>query len=338
LGELELIRTIRERIGKPGRGTVVGVGDDAAVYDPPSGLELLTCDAFVEGVHFRRDFATLWEIGAKCMVANVSDIAAMGGFPARAVVSICVPGDAGGRDVEELYEGMLDVCGRYAVEIVGGDVVASNQGFVISIALLGVVGRDRVVTRSGAIVGDILAVTGRLGASEAGLLSLVEGLPDDAAVREARRKHLLPVPRLPEAQALIDVATPRAMIDVSDGLSSDVWHLAEESDVTIVLHEAGIPVAPVAEEIARRLGLDPIELALSSGEEFELIVAIPPSEMTRAAEHVVAVTGTELHRIGEVVRGGAGCALRRRGGSEEPLRRTGYEHLAGARGRGGAGR
>jgi thiamine-monophosphate kinase len=334
VGELDLIRRIRERIGTPGRGTVVGIGDDAAVYDPPSGLELLTCDAFVEGVHFRRDFATPGEIGAKCMIANVSDVAAMGGFPARAVVSLCVPGDARDEDVADLYNGMLDVCARYAFEIVGGDVVSSNQGFVISIALLGVVGRDRVVTRSGAVVGDAIVVTGRLGSSEAGLRSFLERLPDDATVREVRRRHLLPTPRVAEAQALIDVATPRAMIDVSDGLSSEAWHLAEESGVTIVLHEDRVPVAPAAEAIARRLGLDPVELALSSGEEFELLVAIPPSEMRRSAEHVAAVTGTELSLIGEVVREGVGCEFVRRDGRVESLRRSGYEHLA-ASGRGG---
>jgi len=327
VGELELIRRIRERIGDPSTGTLVGLGDDAAVFESSSGLELLTCDAFVEGVHFRRDFASLSEIGAKCMVANVSDVAAMGGFPSRAVISIAVPAGMTEADVEELYAGMLDVAERHGVEVVGGDVVSSTAGLFISIALTGVVDPGRVVTRAGAVVGDAVVVTGTLGGSRAGLLALIEGLQGDEYVETAKRRHLLPVARVAEAQALIDVATPHAMIDVSDGLASEVWHLAEEGGVGIALSEQAIPIAPEAREVAGRLGVDPLVLALGSGEEFEIVVAIPPSEFERAAEHVAAVTGTPLTRIGEVVEGGDGCVLRRKDGSVEPLPRLGYEHL-----------
>ena len=161
-GELALIERIRRMVGAPGRGTVVGIGDDAAVLEPAGELELFTCDAFVEGVHFRRDLASFREIGAKCMVANVSDVAAMGGFPTKATVAVCVPPDVTAGEVDELYAGMLDACRRYGAEIVGGDVVSSPRGLVVSIALLGAVGRERVVTRSGAMVGDALLVTGNI--------------------------------------------------------------------------------------------------------------------------------------------------------------------------------
>ncbi len=325
--EFDLIDRIRKTIGAPGPGTVVGIGDDAAVYEPPGGLELFTCDAFVEGVHFRRDFASFREIGSKCMVANVSDIAAMGGFPTRATVSLCVPPDMGEAQAVELYDGMLEVCRRYAVEIVGGDVVGSPSGLMVSVALLGAVDRGRVVTRAGAVVGDAIVVTGDLGASEAGLLALTRGLEGGGAVDEAKRKHLLPTPRLAEAQAIIDVATPRAMIDVSDGLSSDVRHIADESGVGITLIEEALPVAPAARKIAERVGVDPTKLVLGSGEEFELVVAISPSEVERAAEHVATVTGTRVTRIGEVTEASQGCSLVRTDGSSEPLARLGYEHL-----------
>lgn len=330
VGELALIERIRRMIGAPGPGTVVGVGDDAAVLEPAGGLELFTCDAFVEGVHFRRDFATFAEIGAKCMVANVSDVAAMGGFPTKATVALCVPPDMTAADVDQVYAGMLDVCRRYGAEIVGGDVVSSREGLVISIALLGTVGRERVVTRSGAVVGDVLLVTGRLGGSEAGLRALARELPGEGPVRDAVRRHLAPVPRIAEAQAFIDVATPRAMIDVSDGLSSELWHMAEESEVGVTIWEKRIPIAPSAAEVARRLGVEPLELALGSGEEFELLVAIPASETERTIEHVSAVTGTEVTRIGEVVPAGRGCTLVRADNREEPLARLGYEHLVAA--------
>jgi thiamine-monophosphate kinase len=328
VGELELIRRIRDRLGGPGRGTVVGLGDDAAVFEPPKGLELFTCDAFVEGVHFRRDFSSLREIGAKCMVANVSDVAAMGGFPTRATVALCVPAGTPSEAVDELYEGMITIAERYAFEIVGGDVVSSREGLVVSIALLGAAETGRVVTRSGAVVGDVVVATGSFGGSEAGLLSLLEGLPGSAAVDAARRRHISPLARLREAQAIIEVATPHAMIDVSDGVSTEVWHIAEESGVGVRLDGGAIPIAPEAAEVARTLGRDPLAVALDSGEEFELLVAIPLSELSRTVDHVQAVTGTGVTKIGEVVEASRGCALTRGDGTEVPLERGGYEHLS----------
>jgi thiamine-monophosphate kinase len=329
VGELEIIRRVRRKIGGPAPGTLIGLGDDAAAFEPASGLELFTSDAFVEGVHFRRDFASLRDIGAKCMVANVSDVAAMGGFPTRATVALCVPGGTPNAEIEELYDGMIAVSERYAFEIVGGDVVSSREGLVISIALLGAVEPDRVVTRSGAVVGDAVVVTGSLGGSEAGLLSLIEDLPGGAAVDGVRRRHLAPSPRLAEAQAIIDVATPHAMIDVSDGLSTEAWHIAEESGVGVRLAAASVPIDAAAVEVAREMGRDPLALALGSGEEFELVVTIPASEIARTTDHVEGVTGTGITRIGEVVEASLGCTLVRPDGSEVPLERGGYEHLSG---------
>jgi len=330
VAEFDLIKRIREAIGPPGNGTLVGLGDDTAVYEPPGPgrLELLTCAAFVEGVHFRRDYATFEEIGAKCMVANISDVAAMGGSPARAVLSICVPSDMTDKDADALYSGALDVCRRYGAEVVGGDTVSSPAGLIVSVALTGHVDRYHVVTRGGAVVGDAIIVTGELGGSEAGLRALAQGLPDEGGVPDAKLRHLRPTARVAEARALIEVATPHAMIDVSDGLSSDVWHIAEESNVGIAIEADRIPVAPCAVDVAERLGVDPLELALASGEEFELIVAIPKNEVERATEHVEAVTGTGVTCIGEVVGAGMGCTLVRRDGGAEPLERGGYEHLS----------
>ncbi len=329
MAEFDLIKRIRKTIGPPGHGTLVGLGDDTAVYEPPGPgqLEFLTCDAFVEGVHFRRDYATFEEIGAKCMVANISDVAAMGGSPARAVLSICIPPDMTDEDVDALYRGALDVCRRYGAEVVGGDTVSSPAGLVVSVALTGYADRYHVVTRAGAVVGDAIVVTGALGGSEAGLRALVQGLPDEGGVPDARRRHLMPAARVAEARALIEVATPHAMIDVSDGLSSDVWHIAEESNVGIALDAGSIPLAPCVADIAKRLGIDPLELALASGEEFELVVAIPKNEVERAAEHVEAVTGTGVTCVGEVVGAEMECTLVRRDGGAEPLVRGGYEHL-----------
>lgn len=334
---MQLIRRIREAVGDPGPGTRIGIGDDAAVLEAPGELQVFTCDAFVERVHFDRGFASLREIGAKCMLSTVSDVAAMGGFPAQAVITLCIPPGSSDEDVVALYTGMLEAGACHGAEIVGGDIVSSTEGIVVSIALLGAVGRERVVTRRGAVLGDALVVTGCLGGSAAGLIALSRGLPDVPGVIEAKRRHLAPEPRVAEAQALIDVATPHAMIDVSDGLSTDVLHIAEESRVGVILDERSIPVAPSAAAVAEAVGGDAIEMALGSGEEFELVVALPPSEVGRAAEHLAAVTGTRLTRIGEIVEEARGCLLRRAGGAVEPLARTGYEHLAGGSDGGGGG-
>ena len=328
IGERELIKRIRSAVGAPGRTTIVGIGDDAAVFEPPGEYELITCDAFVDGVHFRRDFANYREIGAKCMVANVSDIAAMGGFPTRAVLSLAIPERMSTKDVEDLYLGFLDVSRHFSFEIVGGDMVSSRYELSISITLLGAVGRDRVVTRAGAVVGDAILVTGKLGGSEAGLQVLSRGIPAKGARTDAIRRHLRPIPRIAEAQALLDVATPHAMIDISDGLGTELWHIAAESGVGIRLMEKAIPIDPVAAELAGTLGTTPEKLALGSGEEFELVACIPQSEAERTIEHVKAVTGTDVVVVGEVVAASDGCTLVLGDGRDVELPRAGYEHLA----------
>ena len=335
-GERELIRRIRESVGAPGRATIIGIGDDAAVFEPVPGLGLMTCDAFVEGIHFRRDFATFREIGTKCMVANISDIAAMGGFPTRAVVCLCIPAHITETDISAIYDGMLDACRRFSFDLVGGDIVDSPSDLVIAITLMGAAGRERIVTRSGAVVGDAIMVTGRIGGSEAGLRALTAGLPREGAVLEVVRRHLRPVPRVAEAQAFLDVATPHAMIDISDGLGSELWHVAEESGVGVRIEESLIPIDESAILVADELGCSALELAMGSGEEFELIVAIPRPEMLRTAEHVAAVTGTTATHIGDVVDAAQGCSLIRSDGSVESLARSGYEHLGGE-GKGGDG-
>jgi len=150
LGELSLIEKLRELIGPPGAGTIIGLGDDAAIIEPPAGLTVFTCDAFVEDVHFSREYASLEDIGWKCMVANLSDVAAMGGFPAHAVVSVAVGPSLSEDDVLELYRGLLHASSEFGAEIVGGDVVTSTSGLMVSVALLGVADPERVVTRRGA--------------------------------------------------------------------------------------------------------------------------------------------------------------------------------------------
>ena len=298
VGEHELIDLIRKAVGGPSGATLVGIGDDAAVYEPTGELALLTCDAFVEDVHFRRSFAAFGLIGAKFVISSVSDIAAMGGFPTHAVVSLGVPGDMSAADVERLYAGMLDAARRYGVEIVGGDIVASRSGLLASVAMVGTVSRERVVTRAGAVVGDVVLTTGRFGGSEAGLKSLTEGLKNTGLVRAAMRRHLEPVARIAEAQALIDVATPHAMIDVSDGLSTDALHIAEMSGVSVDIHAELVPVSADARTLAARTGRDPLWHALNDGEDYELLFCLPNSQGADLAQ--AGLDDLPVALIGEV--------------------------------------
>jgi thiamine-monophosphate kinase len=261
------------------------------------------------------------------MIANISDIAAMAGHPTKAVVSLCVPDSLTSADVSSLYDGMLEACRQYGAEVVGGDVVASARDLTISVAMMGVAKKGRVVTRAGAIVGDAVLVTGRLGSAEAGLMALKRQLDDEGLVLDAKGKHRMPAARVLEAAALLDVATPMAMIDISDGLASELWHIAEESNVGVRILSDRVPIADAAVDVAERLGVEALELALYGGEEFELVVTMPASEVERTIAHVRAVTGTEMTRIGDVVGADHGCTIVDSAGASSQLERRGYEHF-----------
>ena len=361
-GEFEVIRRIGHALPEPDPSVLLGVGDDAAAITPMPGMTtLLTTDTFVEGVDFDLAFSSWRQIGWKCMAANFSDIAAMGGVPRHALTTLCLPVHRALEDVEALYAGFHDLAGHagHPVSIVGGDLSSTDGPTVISITVSGEAAEEHIARRSGARVGDLLCVTGHLGASEIGLRllrlpreRLAEGRPATeetatsgatATAEAADRldskqpadrfegvlcRHRTPVPRVREGVLLANSGWVRAMIDVSDGLSSDALHVGRDSGVGLNLNGNALPIAEETRQAMEELRLDPVGTALESGEEFELLCAVAPEGVERLAAELAERTGTPLTPIGECVTGARGYTITDHTGSR-PLRPKGYEHFSG---------
>lgn len=327
LSERELIGRLRDRIGKPGEGVVVGIGDDAAVIDEggPDYL-LLTDDAFIDQVHFDLGTWTPRQVGIKAMAATLSDIAAMGGKARTCLVSLILPQAFETRLLDELYDGLIATASRYHVSIVGGNVVAGPR-LGLCLTATGSVEKAKLCLRSGAEAGHLFAVTGDLGRSEAGRLAAAGTLSvDEEAARTARAKHFEPMPRLEEAAALVGAVRVGAMIDISDGLASEVHHIAHESGVGARIVAAAIPIQDATRTIARAAGIDPVRLALGGGEDFELLLTLPP-HLFETARQALAGLGTPLAAIGEVLPREKGVELADEDGQARPLELAGWDHL-----------
>jgi thiamine-monophosphate kinase len=304
--ESALVDRLRERFGAaslaPGQDEV-GIGDDAAVVRCPGSHLLFALDLVVEGVHFDLALGSLADAGWKAVAVNVSDIAAMGGWPLHAVCGLVAPP---GTNIESIMDGMSDASAAYEVALVGGDLSAGSQ-LVVSVAITGTTGDRRPVLRSGARAGDAVMVTGPLGASAAGLAGLRERAVDDVH-GAAQRAYLRPEARVREGvEAAAGGAT--AMIDISDGLSRDLDHIARESQVGMRLVD--VPVQPGAT----------IEQALGGGEDYELAFTVSPGSIAGLADRFRRAELREPLRIGECV---ADPSVRTLRGVDLPI--VGWEH------------
>ncbi len=324
IGEFGLIDLIKRGLPSQGEKVLVGIGDDTAVIRGEGGNCLLfTCDALVAGVHFDLSYTPYRELGWKAMAANLSDIASMGGIPGYALVSLCLPSSTAPTEVEELYRGMRELSERLGVRIVGGDTVSSPV-LMISLALIGEVRKEHLVTRSGAKPGDSLLVTGTLGGSEVGLELLKGKRSLPKGMEEIVRRHLAPMPRLKEARILVENLKPSAMIDISDGLALDLSHLAAESGVGAEIWKERIPLHPQAEEAARFLGKSPYDFALYGGEDYELLFTLSPDQVQKAKE-LLRETGLTL--IGQILPAEEGLVISEEG-RRSPLVVRGYNHFS----------
>lgn len=337
IGEFGLIERIRGLLPRAS-DALFGIGDDCAALRPTAGRDLLlTTDLLVDRVDFTRQTITPFRLGRKAMGVSLSDIAAMGGLPRAALITLALPSDEDTEFVEELYRGLQEEGARHGVEIIGGDLSASPT-LMIGITLVGEVEPGKAVRRSGAKPGDQIWITGQLGASAAGLAALKAGfrLREDQveapselsadvkeAIRVAIERHFCPIPRVREGRALAEAGVASAMIDLSDGLASDLRHLCRESGVSARIREDRIPVDPVASAIGRHLGKEPLSMALEGGEDFELL-------FTSSSEPIdildILSDGVKVTAVGEVEEEGQGCLLERRGGAAVPLT-GGYDHF-----------
>ena len=329
LSEDQLIEAIARVLSGEEPGVVLGIGDDAAVVQPGRGQTVLTTDLLVEGVHFERGGISAHDLGAKAITVNVSDIAAMAASPRYALVSLAVPADLDAAWVIELYGGMRDMCAEHALALVGGDTNRA-EAVVISIAVIGEVAPGKAVTRSGARTGDAIVVTGSLGAAAGGLA--VSRSSDPGSILSTSWGRALtvalarPVARVGEAHVLAS-AGATAMMDLSDGLAKDLSRLCLASGVGARVRTGDVPVATALAEGAEKLGVEALELALSGGEDYELLATMPLGSVTAARDELHETFGVPLTEIGEIVPA-EGLVAVDADGSEHPLPPAGWDHFA----------
>ena len=303
IGEFGLLGRISGMLAEQATGVVRGIGDDVAVLDA-SGPEYLlaTCDIQVEGVHFTREAITPYQLGRKAVAINVSDIAAMGGDPRWALVSLAIPGSTEVGYVEELYRGMREQAALAGVSVVGGNLSRMESIIVVDFTLLGLVAPERLTLRSTARAGDAILLTGSPGESRAGLELILR--PDLAVSSLSRQKllerHLCPQPRLVEGQLLARSGQVTSMIDVSDGVIGDLCHICKASGKGAEIEAASIPVSPAICEAAQGAGVDWLEWVLSGGEDYELMFTSSPEAVRGLKKMLLDETGTSCVQIGRI--------------------------------------
>ena len=327
LSEREILAVIRGMAGGPHPGVGLGIGDDAAMFHFAGGDALLTTDSMYEGVHFLPDYYDLSDVGWKAAAAGVSDIAAMGGEPTCALMSLAFGGAPTERKVREIVGGVLEMLRSCDCALIGGDVCRSGAGLAVTITVAGTPPARGPVGRGGASEGDIVGVTGTLGGSAAGLFVL-EGRSDDLRERYPRlvEAHLRPRPRV-RAGAILAEAGASAMEDVSDGLAADACNIAEESGLGLEAQADLVPLSTDTVALASEVGVNPLTWALSGGEDYELLFTAPPEHFDEAVRRLAEV-GTIASRLGRMRPAASGCALLHGDGESLDLRGAGYDHFA----------
>jgi len=330
IGEFGLIQRIAALLPPLQAGTKLGIGDDCAVFEQSKDgkLGILTTDMLVEGVHYSRDFASPYEIGWRAMAGNLSDIAAMGGIPRLALVSLGANDNTKINWVEELYKGMKDLAAIHKTDIAGGDTVTSNQG-IINIVILGEVEPAYAGYRSGARQGDALVVTGDLGGSHAGLEILRRGLdlmPEIKAYPVER--HLHPIPRLEAGRWIGAQPDHGALTDSSDGLARDLKNMADASNVGFKIELDKIPIHLSTRRVAELLDKKPVDFALQGGEDYELVFTLPKKDLPLRLIELEIQTGVAATIIGEVISPDQGILLQDSKGECHALSGFGFEHFS----------
>jgi thiamine-monophosphate kinase len=324
LGEFGLIELLAKIVGRPkGKQVLIGIGDDAACWRTGASTQIATSDSLIEDVHFTLSTTTWRELGWKALAVNLSDIAAMGGIPQYALVSLGLPGDTEVESIAELYEGIEELTRLFDVSIVGGDSVGAP---VVMVSLM-VVGKcpknQSILTRSAAATGDLIAVTGYLGASAAGLAVLRRGVErhsiDEETAARLREAHLRPYPRVLEGQALARCGV-KAAIDLSDGLVSDLGKLCKASGVGARIFISQIPVHPL---VRNSFGGDAVQLALSGGEDYELLF----TARSEVIERVRGAVDCPVTVIGKAVAEPEMVKVMDEHGNDLSVEKSGWEHF-----------
>ena len=332
LGEFGLIKHLTQFIELNQESTLKGVGDDAAVIDYKDEQTVISTDMLVEGVHFDLSYVPLRLLCYKSVVVNLSDIFAMNAVPKQILVSIAISSKFSLEALEELYAGMLLACKKYKVDLVGGDTTTSRSGLVLSITALGSSKAENIVYRNTAKEGNLLCVSGDLGGAYMGLQILEREKavfkdnpnlqPDLEGKDYILERQLKPEARQDVIQQLRELnIRPTAMIDISDGLSSEILHLCQQSEVGVELYEDKLPIDPLTFETAREFNLDPTVCVLSGGEDYELLFTIPISDYEKIK------TSMDITVIGHMTNASKGCLMVAKAGTVHELTAQGWNAL-----------
>jgi thiamine-monophosphate kinase len=328
IGEFGFIKKIsRGCLIRPDR-VIKGIGDDAAAFiTDPGYLNLITTDLLVERIHFLREAISGFDLGYKSLAVNLSDIAAMGGTAREAFVSIAIPEGCHLDYLEQIYDGIKNLAAKFEVNVLGGDTTGSRIDLIINIVVQGIVSKEELLCRDAARPGDIIFSTGFLGDSRAGLhLILNKITADTEALKSLLKSHLLPEPHLQEGRFLARRRGVHAAIDTSDGLSSDLGHIVEESRLGARLFADKIPVSQALEEFCTRFDFDPIHYALAGGEDYTLLCTITPESADQIANAFAKEFKRPLFRIGEIT-AEKQLALVYPDARTKPITSTGWDHF-----------
>jgi thiamine-monophosphate kinase len=332
LGEFGLIDRISQKFTPENPTSLKGIGDDAAVIDAGDDCLLISTDMLVEGIHFNFSYVPIHHLGYKAVAVNVSDIAAMNGRAEQITVSLALSNRFSVEAIDALYSGIKAACENYKVDLVGGDTTTSSSGLVISITVVGRAKKDKIAYRSGAQPNDIICVTGDLGAAFTGLQVLEREreifLANPAMQPDIEKYEYLVGRQLkPEARTdiIFDLADanvkPTAMIDISDGLASELFHLAKNSGVGIRIYEDKVPIDQIAYETAIEFKMDPITCALNGGEDYELLFTISKEDQEKIKNH------PDIHFIGYMHERKNENLLITKQGTAVPLQAQGWDHF-----------
>lgn len=332
LGEFGLIEHLTRNIELQNASTILGVGDDAAIIDHFGKQTVITTDLLVEGVHFDLVYTPLKHLGYKSVIVNLSDIYAMNAAPTQITLSLGISNRFSLEALDEFYEGVYAACNKYGVDLVGGDMTTSQKGFIISVTAIGEAAPDTFVKRNTAQKGDLLCVSGDLGAAYVGLLFLEREKKifiESPGVQPDLEGETYVIGRMLKPEARKDIIeffakqeiVPSSMIDISDGLSSEILHICKQSNLGCVLYEEKIPVHEEMKKAAYKFEIDPTACALSGGEDYELLFTISQTDYDKL------VLNEQISVVGYMTDAEQGAHIMTKGGSKIAITAQGWNHL-----------
>jgi thiamine-monophosphate kinase len=330
LGEFGLIEHLTKNIEIKNVSTIVGVGDDAAVLDHLGKQIVVTTDLLIEGIHFDLMYTPLKHLGYKSIVVNLSDVYAMNATPTQVTLSLAFSNRFSVEALEEFYEGVYAACENYGVDLIGGDTTSSQKGFVISVTAIGEVNNNAHVLRNGAKKGDLLCVSGDLGAAYLGLTFLEREKKiflENPQIQPDLEGEDYVIGRMLKPEARKDIISffeeakiiPTAMMDISDGLSSEILHICKQSQTGCIVYEDKLPIAEATRNAAYKFQIDPTACALSGGEDYELLFTLKQEDYDKVKDHVHIAT------IGYIVEASEGQTIITKGGNKYPITAQGWK-------------